>query len=127
ELDEDIAEYDGKETVDVDDGVLLELDEDDTDTRLVIDTLINVSGTVERESENGSSMARRLPAISDDIVDADSELATDDLEDDDAVASLEIETDNYDIGAVSLDDSVRMYLREIGQVRLLDAQREVEL
>ena len=127
ELDEDIAEYDGKETVDVDDGVLLELDEDDTDTRLVIDTLINVSGTVERESENGSSMARRLPAISDDIVDADSELATDDLEDDDAVASLEIETVNYDIGAVSLDDSVRMYLREIGQVRLLDAQREVEL
>src|SRR5690606_14030395 len=34
---------------------------------------------------------------------------------------------NYDIGAVSLDDPVRMYLREIGRVPLLSANREVEL
>ncbi len=34
---------------------------------------------------------------------------------------------DYDIGAGSLDDPVRMYLREIGRVPLLSAAREVEL
>jgi RNA polymerase primary sigma factor len=34
---------------------------------------------------------------------------------------------NYDVGAVALDDPVRMYLREIGRVPLLTGGKEVEL
>jgi RNA polymerase primary sigma factor len=49
------------------------------------------------------------------------------LEDDDVVSPLVVETTNYDIGGISLDDPVRMYLREIGRVQLLTAAREVEL
>ncbi len=48
-------------------------------------------------------------------------------DDDDDALSLDIETPNFDIGGISLDDPVRMYLREIGRVPLLNAQREVEL
>ena len=54
--------------------------------------------------------------------------APSDFEDDlvDTLA-IEIERVNYDVGPTNLDDSVRMYLREIGQVKLLDAAREIEL
>ncbi len=49
--------------------------------------------------------------------------------DDDIVEAFEIEIVpvNFDVGPSNLDDSVRMYLREIGQVKLLDAAREIEL
>jgi RNA polymerase primary sigma factor len=39
----------------------------------------------------------------------------------------ELATVNYDVGGVSLDDPVRMYLREIGRVPLLTGGKEVEL
>ena len=42
-------------------------------------------------------------------------------------SGLDLRTVNYDIGGVSLDDPVRMYLREIGRVPLLTGGREVEL
>jgi RNA polymerase primary sigma factor len=41
--------------------------------------------------------------------------------------AIGVATPNYDIGGISLDDPVRMYLREIGRVPLLTAAREVEL
>ncbi|MEZ4529859.1 MAG: sigma-70 factor domain-containing protein [Thermomicrobiales bacterium] len=52
-------------------------------------------------------------------VDAPAEL------DDDIIEAFEIEIEqvNSDVGPANLDDSVRMYLREIGQVKLLDAAR----
>ncbi len=54
--------------------------------------------------------------------------APDELEDDpDDSFEIEIERVNFDVGSAHLDDSVRMYLREIGQVKLLDAAREIEL
>lgn len=40
---------------------------------------------------------------------------------------FDLPTTNYDIGGASLDDPVRMYLREIGRVPLLNGGREVEL
>jgi len=49
------------------------------------------------------------------------------LEDDETDPVLVIETTNYDIGGIGLEDPVRMYLREIGRVQLLTAAREVEL
>jgi RNA polymerase primary sigma factor len=41
--------------------------------------------------------------------------------------NLDFRATNYDIGGASLDDPVRMYLREIGRVPLLTAGKEVEL
>jgi RNA polymerase primary sigma factor len=40
---------------------------------------------------------------------------------------LNLQSVNYDIGGMSLDDPVRMYLREIGRVPLLTSRQEVEL
>jgi RNA polymerase primary sigma factor len=123
---DDLIDFDEKAAADDDDDVMLELS-DDAETRLVIDTLIHVTSRGDSESDSNAPLSRSLPVVSDDLSETDREIASADLDDDDAIASLEIETVNFDIGSVSLDDSVRMYLREIGQVRLLDAQREVEL
>ena len=42
--------------------------------------------------------------------------------------AVEFQDVNFDVGSqISLDDSVKLYLREIGQVELLDAAREIEL
>ncbi|MBA3415328.1 MAG: hypothetical protein H0U10_08910, partial [Chloroflexia bacterium] len=41
--------------------------------------------------------------------------------------TLDLQSPNFDIGGISLDDPVRMYLREIGRVPLLTGGREVEL
>jgi RNA polymerase primary sigma factor len=48
-------------------------------------------------------------------------------EGDDEPATLDLRSVNYDIGGLSLDDPVRMYLREIGRVPLLTGNREVDL
>ena len=40
---------------------------------------------------------------------------------------LDLQSVNFDIGGISLDDPVRMYLREIGRVPLLTGTREVDL
>ena len=46
---------------------------------------------------------------------------------DDEPDGLDLKSPNFDIGGISLDDPVRMYLREIGRVPLLTGGREVEL
>jgi RNA polymerase primary sigma factor len=46
---------------------------------------------------------------------------------DDEPDMLDLQSPNFDIGSISLDDPVRMYLREIGRVPLLTGGREVEL
>jgi RNA polymerase primary sigma factor len=48
-------------------------------------------------------------------------------DEEDEPVGLELQAINYDIGGISLDDPVRMYLREIGRVPLLTGGREVEL
>ncbi|CAA9560158.1 MAG: RNA polymerase sigma factor RpoD [uncultured Thermomicrobiales bacterium] len=50
-----------------------------------------------------------------------------DAEEETEPAALDLQSVNYDIGGISLDDPVRMYLREIGRVPLLTGGREVEL
>ncbi len=94
--------------------LLLEL-EDETEDTLVLEAII---GVVDSES----SVSNSMEPLSD--LDAPTELEDDDLAD---AISIEIERVNFDVGPSNLDDSVRMYLREIGQVKLLDAAREIEL
>jgi RNA polymerase primary sigma factor len=93
--------------------LLLELG-DDADDTLLLEAIIDV---VDADASVGGSI-QPLAGI-----DAPSEL------DDDLAEGFEIEIErvNFDVGPTNLDDSVRMYLREIGQVKLLDAAREIEL
>ena len=78
----------------------------------------------------------RFDAMNIQIVSAELDLGDDDLglqdvlEDDIDLSSLDEEDliDPVDLAAeYNLDDPVRMYLKEIGQVRLLSAEEEVEL
>ena len=78
----------------------------------------------------------RFDAMNIQIVSADLDLGDDDLglqdvlEDDIDLSSLDEEDliDPVDLAAeYNLDDPVRMYLKEIGQVRLLSAEEEVDL
>jgi RNA polymerase primary sigma factor len=95
------------------DELLLEI-QDDTDDELVLEAII---GAVDAEATVNVSIEPL--ADLDPPADLDDELS-------DAI-SIEIERVNFDVGPTNLDDSVRMYLREIGQVKLLDAAREIEL
>lgn len=92
----------------------LSLDDDGVNDTLMIEAIIEA---VDTESASVSSIqaAPRLGMRHD----FDTSL--------DGPSELEIEQVNFDVGSANLDDSVRMYLREIGQVKLLDAAREIEL
>ncbi len=71
------------------------------------------------------------PSLSYDGLGLDGSTAADHLARDDerrgAVVESRGATQSHDLGSTSLDDPVRMYLREIGRVSLLTGEREVEL
>ncbi len=98
---------------DLSDELLLELG-DETEDALFLEAIIEAVDTE-------SAVAAAIEPLAG--VDAPADL------DDDIVEAFEIEIErvNFDVGPTNLDDSVRMYLREIGQVKLLDAAREIEL
>jgi len=99
------------------------------DGALLLDALVDAIGA---DGGDGlGALSHRLAELStvvlDDsvvMVDDESEL---DIDDDDEPAVVDTASVNYDIGAISLDDPVRMYLREIGSVPLLTSAREIEL
>jgi RNA polymerase primary sigma factor len=75
------------------------------------------------------ALSHRLQELS-SVLGDDAELVEADVDLEGAEAdtgALDVESINYDVGGISLDDPVRMYLREIGRVPLLSAAREVEL
>jgi len=97
------------------------------------------AGSIVAGDAEEATLADRLADLSSLIAsetDDTQEPAAIDLVDDDADDELESSFDagvtaaaiaDSDLAAVSLDDPVRMYLREIGRVPLLSAAREVEL
>ncbi|MBX3071894.1 MAG: RNA polymerase sigma factor RpoD [Thermomicrobiales bacterium] len=101
--------------------LLLELDESDSDSA-VVEAMISVGDAVIASGAALEAFAHVEEPDASALQEA--ELA---LEEDDSAAAIEFDNVNFDIGDISLDDSVRMYLREIGQVKLLDGPREVEL
>ncbi len=85
-------------------------------------------------SDENGTLEERLADLGSLISDNDNEPSEIDLSGEDE--DIEVETGNgvtvaaiaeSELSAVSLDDPVRMYLREIGRVPLLNAAREVEL
>ena len=93
------------------------------DGALLFDALAEVVGS---ESDELGSLSHRLAELSTVLLDESAQI------DDESALDIEpqvIDTKsvNFDIGGVSLDDPVRMYLREIGRVPLLSGAREVEL
>ena len=93
---------------------------------LVFDALVEAVGS---EDDAFGSLSHRLAELSSVVLD-ESSIAEDEadvVDTDIEPATIDSRSINYDVGGVSLDDPVRMYLREIGRVPLLDSRREVEL
>ena len=101
--------------------------DDKADGAITLDALVEAIPSSDGDPNGIDAISHRLAELS--LVlspGADGDLVHID-EDDEALPVLDLEATNYDIGVISIDDPVRMYLREIGRVPLLTAQREVDL
>jgi RNA polymerase primary sigma factor len=103
--------------------LLLELEEDDNKSA-VLEAIISVGDAAIASGAAIQAFAHVEEPDASALEEAELALEADQ---EDRSSALEFESVNFDVGDISLDDSVRMYLREIGQVKLLDGQREVEL
>ncbi len=103
--------------------LLLELDDADDNTA-VVEAIISVGDAVIASGVALEAFAHVKEPDASALQEAELALEADDGE---LASAIEFDNVNFDIGDISLDDSVRMYLREIGQVKLLDGPREVEL
>jgi RNA polymerase primary sigma factor len=94
---------------------------------IAIEALMESMPEVDADGSGISTLTQRLAELSSVLSSADDEEIAEDPDGDDGAAALDFHVVNFDIGGVSLDDPVRMYLREIGRVPLLTGDREVEL
>jgi RNA polymerase primary sigma factor len=100
------------------------------DGAIAVDALLDAIPSSDGDPSGIDALSHRLAELNSVLAVSEDELAEDEsgvaLVDDES-PQLELESPNFDIGDISLEDPVRMYLREIGRVPLLNAQREVEL
>src|SRR5215211_4071373 len=104
--------------------------DDQADGSIAVDALLEALPGSDGEPTGMDALNHRLAEINSVLNSSRAAIAEEDESDvaeDDDPAGIDVETTNYDIGGISLDDPVRMYLREIGRVQLLTAAREVEL
>jgi RNA polymerase primary sigma factor len=128
-LDEDLPEISAEGGSVLSDDVITPLD-DQADGAIAVDALLEAMPGSDGEPTGIDALNHRLAELN-SVLSSSREVAEEDdataLVGDDDPASIDLETPNFDIGAISLEDPVRMYLREIGRVPLLTAAREVEL
>ena len=96
------------------------------DGALAIEALLEAMPAAEGERTGIDALSHRLAELS-SVFAASTAPMPDVEEDEEEPSALDLQSVNYDIGGISLDDPVRMYLREIGRVPLLTGGREVEL
>ncbi|MGH2531196.1 MAG: RNA polymerase sigma factor RpoD [Thermomicrobiales bacterium] len=107
------------------DDVMAEIEES-AEGVILFDAVIENLPVAHDEPGEVSALTHRLAELSSFVAAGEGESGVEE-EGSDESAALDFEQVNYDIGGVSLEDPVRMYLREIGRVPLLTGQREVEL
>jgi RNA polymerase primary sigma factor len=114
---------------------------EEIDSGIALETLIDAMPQVSDSDDTAeASLAQRLAQLStlvtdrtqtgDIEIDIAEDIEIEEEEDNDPANDSSITTAaiaESDLSGISLDDPVRMYLREIGRVQLLTAAREVEL
>jgi len=99
---------------------------EDASGSIALEALMESLPASDGDSSSMSALSQRLAELSSVLSTTDEELP-EEIDEDDGAAQIDFQSVNFDIGGVSLDDPVRMYLREIGRVPLLTGDREVEL
>ncbi len=126
-LHEDLGQLGAEGTAALSDDVDVDVS-DSADGAIAFDAMLEALPG-DGEPSGIEALSHRLQELS-SVLGDDTELVEADVDLDEADAdtgALDVESINYDVGGISLDDPVRMYLREIGRVPLLSAAREVEL
>ncbi len=102
---------------------------DQADGSIAVDALLEAMPGSDGEPTGIDALNHRLAEINSVLSSSRAAISDDEsaVAEDEESASLEFETTNYDTGGISLEDPVRLYLREIGRVSLLTGAREVEL